>query len=130
MLDNGDIVHKQKLEALIVLAAILFSAVSAFALETSTVPPSPVGKGTVVPKATRQKDGTGKQEIQNAVVFGTDNIITVARTPEKVQIPADEKFNNLGDATLMPGFIDAHTHVIGRILRDANNPMAVVKDCD
>src|SRR5439155_21481870 len=34
----------------------------------------------------------------------------------------------LGDVTLLPGFIDAHTHIIGRTLGDPLNDLAVVKD--
>ena len=34
----------------------------------------------------------------------------------------------LGDATLMPGFIDAHTHIIGRVLGDAEGQNALFRD--
>ena len=30
--------------------------------------------------------------------------------------------------TLLPGFIDTHTHIIGRILGDPLNDLAIVKD--
>ncbi len=122
--------HKQKFAALIIVVATLFSAVSALSQDTSIVPPPPVGKGILVLKAARLIDGTGKPEIQNAVVVVTDNIITAVGTANQVQIPAGAKIIDLGDSTLMPGFIDAHTHVIGRILGDPNYPMAVAKDYD
>jgi imidazolonepropionase-like amidohydrolase len=35
-----------------------------------------------------------------------------------VAVPAGATVINLGDATLMPGFIDAHTHIVGRALND------------
>jgi imidazolonepropionase-like amidohydrolase len=35
---------------------------------------------------------------------------------------------NLGDVTLLPGFIDAHTHLIGRVLGDPEGESASVKD--
>ena len=35
---------------------------------------------------------------------------------------------DLGDVTLMPGFIDAHTHLIGRVLGDPAGENALVRD--
>ena len=35
---------------------------------------------------------------------------------------------DLGDVTLMPGFIDAHTHLIGRVLGDPAGENAAVRD--
>ena len=35
---------------------------------------------------------------------------------------------DLGDVTLMPGFIDAHTHLIGRVLGDPAGDNALVRD--
>ncbi len=117
------------LAALTLLAAIFFS-VPVSAQDTSVVPSPPIGKGVVVVKAAHLIDGTGKPAIQNAVVVITDNMITAVGAANQVQIPAGSKVIDLGDATLMPGFIDAHTHVIGRILGDPNGTDAVVKDYD
>ena len=75
-------------------------------------------------------DGTGKAVVQNAVVVVTDNMITAVGSATQVQIPAGAKVIDLGDVTLMPGFIDAHTHVIGRILGDPSGTSAAVKDYD
>ena len=101
-----------------------------FCQNTSVVPDPPVGKGIVVLKAARLIDGTGKDEIQNGVVVVTDNMITAVGAAGQVQVPAGAKVIDLGDVTLMPGFIDAHTHVIGRILGDPAGTTAVVKDYD
>ena len=109
---------------------VLTALISAAAQNTAIVPDPPVGKGVVVIKVARLIDGTGKAAIQNGVVVITDNIITAVGTSGQVQIPAGAKVIDLGDATLMPGFIDAHTHVIGRILGDPNGQTAVVKDYD
>ena len=75
-------------------------------------------------------DGTGKPAITNGVVVVTDNMITAVGSAPKVQIPAGAKIIDLGDATLLPGFIDAHTHVIGRVLGDPDGGTAAVKDYD
>ena len=45
-----------------------------------------------------------------------------------VRIPTGVKVINLGDVTLLPGFIDAHTHLIGRVLGDPDGDTAVVRD--
>ncbi len=124
--------NKHKLAVFFILAAL---AVSFFpsaivAQNTSIVPDPPIGKGVVVLKAARLIDGTGKPAIKNGLVVVTDNIITAVGSAGQVQIPSGAKVIDLGDATLMPGFIDAHTHVIGRILGDPAGTTAVVKDYD
>lgn len=125
--------NKLKLAFLFAVIAIVFSfafSASISAQNTSVVPDPPIGKGVVVLKAARLIDGTGKAEIQNGVVVVTDNMITAVGAAGQVTIPAGAKVIDLGDATLMPGFIDAHTHVIGRILGDPAGNYAVVKDYD
>ena len=86
------------------------------------------GKGIVAIKAARLIDGTGKAAIMNGVVVVTDDKITAVGSTATVVIPAGAKVIDLGDATLLPGFIDAHTHVIGRVLGDPDNELSVVKD--
>lgn len=121
---------RQLLVVAIVLAALLSLVISAAAQDTSIVPSPQVGKGVVVLRAARMIDGTGKAVVQNAVVVVTDNMITAVGTASQVQVPAGAKIIDLGDVTLMPGFVDAHTHVIGRILGDPNGSTAAVKDYD
>jgi imidazolonepropionase-like amidohydrolase len=111
-----------------VLCVVLVLCAAAFAQDLSVVPEPAVGKGVVVLKAARLIDGKGGPEIANGVVIVTDNVITAVGSAGQVSIPAGAKVIDLGDATLMPGFIDAHTHVIGRILGDPNGPTADVKD--
>jgi imidazolonepropionase-like amidohydrolase len=45
-----------------------------------------------------------------------------------VTIPAGAKLVDLGDVTLLPGFVDAHTHIIGRELADPQANDAAVRD--
>ena len=91
-------------------------------------PEVPVGKGIVVLKAARLIDGTGAPPINNAVVVVTDNAITAVGPASSVRVPANAKMIDLGDVTLLPGFIDAHTHLIGRVLGDPAGDNAGVRD--
>jgi len=91
-------------------------------------PEPPVGKGVVVLKAARLIDGTGAAPITNAVVVVTDKMITAVGAAGRVQVPANARMIDLGDVTLMPGFIDAHTHLIGRVLGDPAGDTADVRD--
>jgi imidazolonepropionase-like amidohydrolase len=73
-------------------------------------------------------DGTGAPAIHNAVVIVTDNRITAVGSASSVSVPADARVIDLGEVTLLPGFIDAHTHLVGRVLGDPEGDMAVVRD--
>lgn len=87
-----------------------------------------IGKGVVVLRAARLIDGTGKEPINNAVIVITDDRISAVGTAGSVSIPASARVIDLGDATLLPGFIDAHTHIIGRVLGDPEGNNAIVRD--
>jgi len=89
-----------------------------------------VGKGVVALRAARLIDGTGAAPIKNAVVIVTDNKITAVGDTNSVRIPSGAKVIDLGDVTLLPGFIDAHTHLVGRVLGDPDGDMAAVRDYD
>jgi imidazolonepropionase-like amidohydrolase len=91
-------------------------------------PDPPIGKGTVVVKAARLIDGTGAALINSAAVIITDNNIVTVGPASSITIPANAKVIDLGNVTLLPGFIDAHTHLIGRVLGDPAGEMALVKD--
>ncbi|HEV8202601.1 MAG TPA: amidohydrolase family protein [Pyrinomonadaceae bacterium] len=98
------------------------------AVMSQITPQAPVGKGTVVLKAARLIDGTGAAAINNAVVVVTDNMITAVGAAGSVNVPVNAKVIDLGDVTLMPGFIDAHTHLVGRVLGDPAGEDAPVRD--
>src|SRR5690242_9451099 len=91
-------------------------------------PEPPIGKGVVVLKAARLIDGTGAPAITNGVIVIDDNKITAVGNSASVNIPANAKVIDLGDVTLLPGFIDAHTHLIGRVLGDPAGENALVRD--
>jgi imidazolonepropionase-like amidohydrolase len=121
-------VKKLKLvTALFVVHSVCVSVVAQTSSARIT-PEPPVGTGTVVLKAARLIDGTGSAPIANAVVVVTDNMITAVGAAGQVRVPANARTIDLGDVTLMPGFIDAHTHLIGRVLGDPAGDSADVRD--
>jgi imidazolonepropionase-like amidohydrolase len=91
-------------------------------------PDPPEGHGIVVLKAARLIDGTGAPAINNAIIIVTDNRITAVGDSRTVRVPSGAKVIDLGNVTLLPGFIDAHTHLIGRVLGDPEGDNASVRD--
>ncbi|MGH9948324.1 MAG: amidohydrolase family protein, partial [Pyrinomonadaceae bacterium] len=86
------------------------------------------GSGVVVLKAAQIIDGNGGAPIKNGVVVITNEKITAIGSLASITIPTGARMIDLGDATLMPGFIDAHTHIIGRVLGDPAGENAAVRD--
>src|SRR5438128_2115371 len=81
-----------------VIAVVLLSAVATSAADQ-----------TIVLKAARMFDGKSKSLVTNSVVVVQgDKIVDVG---SNVAVPSDAKVIDLGDMTLSPGFMDAHTHL-------------------
>ena len=80
-----------------------------FALFLSLTSVSFAADKIIALKAARLFDGKSKTLMSNAVVLVQGNTITDVGS--SVQIPADAQVIDLGDATLSPGFMDAHTHL-------------------
>jgi imidazolonepropionase-like amidohydrolase len=80
------------------IVILLFSGVAASAADQ-----------TIVLKAARIFDGKSKSLIPNGVVVVQgDKIVDMG---SNVAVPSDAKVIDLGDMTLSPGFMDAHTHL-------------------
>src|SRR5262249_55934571 len=60
-------------------------------------------------KAARLFDGKSKTLVPNGVVVVEGN--TIGAAGSNISIPENAQIVDLGDATLCPGFMDAHTHV-------------------
>lgn len=101
--------------------AILAPAIAA--AQASSAPQS-----VTVVRAARLVDGTGAAPITNAVVVVRGDRIVAAGSAATVAVPAGARVIDLGDATLMPGFIDSHTHIIGRELNDPKKAGEETKD--
>jgi imidazolonepropionase-like amidohydrolase len=84
----------------------LFCAAAVFAAGVISVC---AADSMIVLKGARLFDGKSKALIQNGVVIVQgDKIVDVG---SNVAIPSDAKVIDLGDVTLSPGFMDAHTHL-------------------
>ena len=119
----------RKLKLVALASFVVYSVCVPVIPQTSRITPEPpIGKGVVVLKAARLIDGTGAAPINNAVVVVGDNMITAVGAAGSVRIPANARIIDLGDVTLLPGFIDAHTHLIGRVLGDPAGDNARVRD--
>lgn len=108
-----------KLIALLLLACLLLAGPLADAQSTA---PS---DHWIAVRAGRLFDGTSKLATNQIVLIRGDRI-TEAGPAEKVKIPDGAEILDLSGATVLPGLIDAHTHVFGngpdfetQILRDS-----------
>ncbi|HEX6045961.1 MAG TPA: amidohydrolase family protein [Pyrinomonadaceae bacterium] len=115
---------------LVSLLTLMLSALTTAVSQTPAriTPEPPIGKGVVVLKAARLIDGTGAAAITDAAIVVRDNRIVAVGPAQSVTIPSNAKVIDLGDVTLLPGFIDAHTHLIGRVLGDPAGDAALVRD--
>jgi imidazolonepropionase-like amidohydrolase len=111
-----------------ICAAVLGSAVLAVGSMPLPAQQEAKGSGTVVLHAARVIDGTGAAPILNGVVVVTDDKIVAVGTEASVKIPAGARRIDFGDATLLPGFIDAHVHLIGRQLDDPGQAEQATRD--
>lgn len=89
------------------LAIALALAWTAPAASQRGVPPA--AAGLVAVKAARLFDATDERMRSGAVVLIHDGVIVAVGTG--TPIPADARVVDLGDATLLPGFIDVHSHL-------------------
>jgi imidazolonepropionase-like amidohydrolase len=109
------------------LTALALTALAAPCLAQR--PSYPVrGSGTVVLRAARLIDGTGGAPVQDAVVVVTDDRIVALGRRGGVAEPAGARILDLGDVTLLPGFIDAHVHIAGRTLGDPGRNESETRD--
>ena len=61
-------------------------------------------------------DGTGAAPVRNAIILVQGDRITAVGP--SVTIPKGATVVDLSERTVLPGFIDAHVHLIGRIIGD------------
>ncbi|MDB4911321.1 MAG: hypothetical protein JWO39_2144, partial [Gemmatimonadetes bacterium] len=115
--------HRRPFSALIAIAALYSAPLPA--QDSSLAAP-----GTYVLRAAHLIDGRGAAEMQNAAIVVVGDSITWVGSAASVKAPAGARTIDLGDATLLPGFIDAHVHLAGRELGDPEADEAAVHDYD
>jgi imidazolonepropionase-like amidohydrolase len=84
----------------------------------TTLPRAQPSSPVTAIRAARLFDGTSDSTIADAVVLVQGSRITAAGA--RLPIPAGAQVIELGDATILPGFIDAHTHVTDESSDDWN----------
>ena len=95
---------------LLALGIVLCGAARLAAQASDSAPAGPTPAVTVL-KAARMFDGRSDTIVRNAVVLVEGS--KIAGAGPGLPIPAGAAVVDLGDATLLPGFIDSHTHLTG-----------------
>jgi imidazolonepropionase-like amidohydrolase len=95
---------------------MLALALAALAAAPAPQPSPPPALKVVVLKAARMFDGVGDKLVSPGLVVVEGNKILAVGPSAK--IPDGAEVLDLGDATLLPGFIDAHTHMSGEGTND------------
>ena len=93
----------------IVVALVLLASTASVAAQTPA--PSPTPAPITAIRAARMFDGKSDATIRNGVVLVQGSKILAVGSG--LDVPAGATVVDLGDATLLPGFIDSHTHLTG-----------------
>jgi imidazolonepropionase-like amidohydrolase len=93
----------------IVAIGLAAAAAASFAQQPSSV---------IALRAARLFDGASDASVAEAVVIVQDGRISAAGS--RLPVPAGARVVDLGDATILPGFVDAHVHVTGEASDDWN----------
>lgn len=96
------------------------------ALLALALPPLPATAQTLAIRAGRLIDGTGAAPVSNAVIVIEAGRITAAGAG--VEVPRGARVLDLSGMTVLPGFIDAHVHLTGRVLGEPGWDNALVRD--
>jgi imidazolonepropionase-like amidohydrolase len=91
--------------------SVALSALGLAAALAAQAPPAPTPAPLTALKAARLFDGKSDTTQPNAVVLVEGSKILAAGSG--LAVPAGATVIDLGDATLLPGFIDSHTHLTG-----------------
>jgi imidazolonepropionase-like amidohydrolase len=98
-----------------ILTSLVVLVSSAFCVRINAQDTAPKGAApiTVIVRASRMLDVQSGSFVRDAVIVVEGEKITAVGT--NVSIPPGARLIDLGDATLLPGLIDCHTHLMARI---------------
>jgi imidazolonepropionase-like amidohydrolase len=94
-----------------IVAVCAFAAAGALAQTTPAKTPAAAPQPVTVIKAARVFDGRSDAAVSGGMVVVEGTKITAVGS--NLAIPPNATVVDLGEATLLPGFIDSHTHVTG-----------------
>jgi imidazolonepropionase-like amidohydrolase len=99
----------------------VFSALCGLVIAGSSGAETPPAK--IALKAAHLFDGKSATLLSNAVVLVEGN--RIAGVGSNLAVPADARVIDLGEATLSPGFIDAHTHLTTDAFSESYNALTL-----
>jgi imidazolonepropionase-like amidohydrolase len=99
------------------VAGLAISVFSQLTAATDAPAANAVPEAPIVLKAAHLFDAVSGTLIDHGVVVVSGNKIQAVGGAD-VKVPANAKVIDLGDATLLPGFIDAHVHLDGESSKD------------
>jgi imidazolonepropionase-like amidohydrolase len=94
---------------------ILTAVLSLLAANACAADAAPAAPHTVVLRAARMFDGASGKLVERPQLTIVGNKIVRIAQGDKAEVPAGAEVIDLGDATLLPGFIDAHVHLSGQM---------------
>jgi imidazolonepropionase-like amidohydrolase len=97
---------------------ILTASLTLLAAHAWAADAAPAAPHTVVLRAARMFDGASGKLVEHPQLTIVGNkIVRIAQgdKSDKADVPAGAELIDLGDATLLPGFIDAHVHLSGQM---------------
>ena len=101
---------RRRVLAAIAIAGLLLAAPGLAVAQRAAA--APAAHAVIIIRAARLIDGRGAEPLAPAMVrIDGDHIAAVGSS---LPVPAGARVIDLGDATLLPGFIDLHTHLTGR----------------
>ena len=124
MTDRAAVARRLFARAAIQIAMPALLAAGPLAAQGTT---SPAGESVVI-RAARLIDGTGAAAITDAAIVVTGEKIVAVGKASTIAVPPGARTIDLGNATILPGFFDSHTHIIGRPLSDPASDAASMRD--
>lgn len=107
-----DLCRRARQAAIPLRTLALAACLAMGAASAADAPRSTSADAVIVIRAARLIDGRGGEPLAPAMVrIDGEKIVAVGSS---LTVPSGARLINLGDATLLPGFIDLHTHLTGR----------------